>query len=46
MNKWEADEHKQWTEKVKVNAFVRPCQTEAMKGYNQIKENRSLSPWG
>ena len=30
-----------------VTAFVRPCwtKTETMKGYDQTKENRSLSPW-
>ena len=48
MNKWEVDEHKQWSERCEVNAFVRPCQTktETMKGYDQIKENSLLSPWG
>ena len=48
MNKWEVDEHEQWSEKVRINAFDRTCQTktETMKGYDQIKENRSLSPWG
>ena len=48
MNKWEVDEHEQWSERWEVNAFVRPCQTktETIKGYDQIKENRSLSPWG
>ena len=31
-----------------VNAFVHPCwtKTETMKRCDQIKENRSLSPWG
>ena len=31
-----------------VKPFVRPCYTklETMKGYDQIKENRSLSQWG
>ena len=47
MNKWEVAEHEQWSENVRVNPFVRPCwtKTETMKGYDQIKENRSLSPW-
>ena len=25
MNKWEVAEHEQWSENVRVNAFVRPC---------------------
>ena len=46
MNKWEVDEHKQWSEnQVRSHRFCQ-TKTEAMKGYAQIKENRSLSPWG
>ena len=48
MNKWEVDEHKQWSEKVGSQRFCPPLldKTETMKGYDQIKESRSLSPWG
>ena len=47
MNKWEVDEHKQWSEKVRSRRFWPPLldKTEIAKGYDQIKENRSLSPW-
>ena len=43
MNKWEVDEHKQWSKKVRSHRFVHPCwtKTETMKGSDQIKENRS-----
>ena len=48
MTKWEVDEHKQSSEKVRSQRFCPPLldKTETMKGYDQIKENRSLSPRG
>ena len=48
MNEWEVDEHEQWSEKVRSQRFCPPLQTkiETMKGYDRVKENRSLSPWG
>ena len=35
MNKWEVDEHEQWSEKVRIQRFCPQCQTktETMKGY-------------
>ena len=47
MNKWEVDEYKQWSGKVRSRRFCLPLleKTETMKGYDQIKENCSLNPW-
>ena len=49
MNKWEVEEHKQWSEKVRSQRFCRPLldKNKNYEGiYDQIRENRSLSPWG
>ena len=48
MNKWEVNEHKQRSERVRSRRICPPLleKTEAIKGYYQIKENRSLSPRG
>ena len=48
MKKWEVDEHKQWSEKVTSQRFCPLLldKNRTLKGYDQIKENGSLSPWG
>ena len=46
MNKWEEDEHKQCSEKVRNYEWINYVRSETMNGYDQINENRSLSPWG
>ena len=48
MNEWEVDEHKQWSEKVGSQRFCPPLldKNRNYEGYDQIKENRSLGPWG
>ena len=45
MNKWEVDEHEQWSEKVRSQRFCPPLLDKNGKCV-QIKENRSLSRWG
>ena len=49
INKWEVDQHEQWSEKVRSQRFCPPFldkNENYMKGCDQINENRSLSPWG
>ena len=50
MDKWEVDEHKQWSEKVRSQRFCpHMLDKNSMKGEgmkDQIKENRPLSSWG
>ena len=44
MYKWEVDEHKQWSKKVRSHRF---CWHMLHKNRNyEINENRSCSPWG
>ena len=51
MNKWEVDEHEQWSEKVRSQHFCPPL-LDKNRNYDRIiimiknKENRSLSQWG
>ena len=47
MNKWEVDEHKQWSEKVRNQCFCPPS-VEKNRNYEEISSNKrkSLSPWG
>ena len=51
MNKWEEDEHEQWSEKVRSQHFCPPL-LDKNRNYDRIiimiknKENRSLSQWG
>ena len=48
MNKWVVDEHKRWSEKVRIKSpLLSALDRQKQKLWrNQIKENRSLSPWG
>ena len=44
MDKWEVDEHKQWSEKVRSQSFCPPLLDKKQKlRRDQIKENRNYS---